>query len=327
MTSSSYKDINYADYEFTPATTVGGDMPTRRRRVGDRLKTARRLLFEATELSYDPELDIDWDAPLDSGKHWLAAHRLSLFGTQEWDMLSDAQRGELACRELVSLLSFVMDAQGALASLMFRDVIEGNTLADDYTRFQLASVRDISRNATMVGRLINKTGLELQPAPMAVQRLQRFGVPAIPHGPLGRGFILLLHKLIHQLMSELEADGLAQPVVRQVAKICVLVSRRQLEFAEDELYRAVDARKYLPAVWADVSLALLTVLATSLIVRPQVYAGVGLTPRKGRRAAARSENLRHRNSVLLRGYFDIAEDAGMFRTGAARAILRGRGLL
>lgn len=87
-------------------------MPTRRRRVGDRLKTARRLLFEATELSYDPELDIDWDAPLDSGKHWLAAHRLSLFGTQEWDTLSDAQRGELARRELVSLLSFVIDAQG-----------------------------------------------------------------------------------------------------------------------------------------------------------------------------------------------------------------------
>ncbi|MBN7560633.1 hypothetical protein I3U83_14850, partial [Mycobacteroides abscessus subsp. abscessus] len=105
------------------------------------------------------------------------------------------------------------------------------------------------------------------------------------------------------------------------------VSRRQLEFAEDELYRAVDARKYLPAAWADVSLALLTVLATSLIVRPQVYAGVDLTPRKGRRAAARSENLRHRNSILLRGYFDVAEDAGMFRTGAARAILRGRGLL
>ncbi|MGL5442744.1 MAG: diiron oxygenase, partial [[Mycobacterium] stephanolepidis] len=57
MTSSSYKDINYTDYEFGQATTVDGGVPTRRRRVGDRLKTARRLLFEATELSYDPELD------------------------------------------------------------------------------------------------------------------------------------------------------------------------------------------------------------------------------------------------------------------------------
>lgn len=327
MTSSSYKDINYADYTFTPATTVDGEIPARRRRVGDRLKTARRLLFEATELSYDPELDIDWDAPLDEAKHWLAARRVSLYGAPEWEALSMGQQEELARQELVSLLSFVVDAQGALASLMFRDVIEGNTLADDYTRFLLASVRDISRNATMVGRLINKTGLELQPAPMAVQRLQRFFVPLIPHGPLGRGFILLLHKLIHQLMCELEADEQVQPVVRQVAKICVLVGRRQLEFAEDELYRAVDARRYLPGAMADVSLALLTVLATSLIVRPQVYGSVGLARRAGRRAAARSENLRRRNTALLRRYFDVAEDAGMFRTGAARTILRDRGLL
>ncbi|MGH3725580.1 MAG: diiron oxygenase [Mycobacterium sp.] len=327
MTSNSYKDINYTEREFSPATTVEGGVPTRRRRVGDRLKTARRLLFEATELSYDPELDIDWDAPLDSGSHWLAAHRVSLYGTPEWDALSVEQRGELARQELVSLLSFVLDAQGALASLMFRDVIEGNTLADDYTRFLLASIRDISRNATMVGRLINKTGLELQPAPVAVHRLQRLFVPLIPHGPLGRGFILLLHKLIHQLMRELEADERAQPVVRQVAKICVLVSRRQLEFAEDDLYRAVDARRYLPWALADVSLALLTVLATSLIVRPQVYRSVGLSRRAGRRAAARSESARHRNEVLLHPYFEIAEDAGMLRTGSARAILRGRGLL
>lgn len=327
MTSSSYKDINYTDYDFSPATTVDGGVPARRRRVGDRLNTARRLLFEATELSYDPELDIDWDAPLDTGKHWLAAQRVSLYGTPQWDALSVDLRGELARQELVSLLSFVMDAQGALASLMFRDVIEGNTLTDDYTRFLLASVRDISRNATMVGRLINKTGLELQPAPMAVQRLQRFFVPLIPHGPLGRGFILLLHKLIHQMMYELEADEQAQPVVRQVAKICVLVSRRQLEFAEDELYRAVDTRRYLPAAWADTSLALLTVLATSLIVRPPVYRSVGLTERAGRRAAAQSENVRRRNGVLLRRYFDVAQDVGMFRTSAARAILGGRGLL
>lgn len=327
MTSSSYKDINYTDYEFSQATTVDGGVPTRRRRVGDRLKTARRLLFEATELSYDPELDIDWDAPLSSGMHWLAPHRVSLYGTPEWGALSVEQRDELARQELVSLLSFVVDAQGALASLMFRDVIEGNTLADDYTRFLLASVRDISRNATMVGRLINKTGLELAPAPMAVQRLQRFFVPLIPHGPLGRGFILLLHRLIHQLMSELEADEQAQPVVRQVAKICVLVGRRQLEFAEDELYRAVDARRYLPAAPADISVALLTVLATSLIVRPQVYRSVGLTERAGRRAAAQSENSRHRNQVLLRRYLDIAQDAGMFTTSAARSILGGRGLL
>ncbi|MUM18335.1 diiron oxygenase [Mycobacterium sp. CBMA271] len=326
MTSSSYKDINYANYEFTLATTVDGQAPTRRRRVGDRLKTARRLLLEATEFNYDPELDIDWDAPLESGRHWLAAHRVSLYGTPEWEALSDAQQGELARRELVGLLSFVVDAQGALASLMFRDVIEGNALADDYTRFLLASVGDISRNATMVGRLINKTGLELQPAPVAMQRLQRFCVPLIPHGPLGRGFILLLHRLIHQLMCELEADEQAQPVVRQVAKICVLVSRRQLEFAEDELYRAVDARRYLPGALADVSLAALTVLTTSSMVRSQAYVGVGLSPRKGRRAAARSENIRHRNAVLLQGYFDVAEGAGMFRTGTARAILGACGL-
>ncbi|MEU9805086.1 diiron oxygenase [Mycobacterium sp. NPDC050853] len=327
MTSSSYKDINYTNHEFSPATTVDGALPTRRRRVGDRINTARRLLLEAAELNYDPDLDIDWDAPLDSGMHWLAADHVSLYGTPEWDALSAGRQGELARQELVSLLSFVLDAQGALASMMFRDVIEGNTLTDDYTRFVLASVRDISRNATMVGRLINKTGLEFQPAPVIVQRLQRFLVPLIPHGPLGRGFIFLLNRLIHQSMRELEADELVEPVGRQVAKISVLVSRRQLEFAEDELYRAVDARRYLPPALADVSLALLTVLVTSLIVRPQAYRSVAMAPRVGRRAARRSGNSRRRNEVLLQRYFEVAQDAGMFRTAVARAILRSADLL
>lgn len=323
--SSSYKDINFTDRQFTPAKTVDGQEPRRRRRVGDRQQTAHRLLFEVSEFSYDPDLDIDWDAPLDADGYWLAPEKVSLFGSPEWRRLSTAQQRELARHELVSIISFITDAQGMLCMLKFRDVMEAPCMADDVTRFLLLSARTESRNATMMGRLANKTGLELYKFSPAVQRLAR-NIMLIPHGPMGRAFELLLQEVIDQLSRELAADQRGQRVVQQVGKIQAILGRRSVEFAEGELDRAVEARRYLPPALADVGLALLCVLVSRVIVNSQVYSQVGLTPRAGRRAARRSVGGR-RTKVLLRRYFEEAQEAGMFGSRASKAILRAGGLV
>ncbi len=57
--------------------------------VPDRDHTAGRLLRSSAEHSYDPEVEIDWDAPLADDRYFLPPHRSSLYGTALWDGLSE----------------------------------------------------------------------------------------------------------------------------------------------------------------------------------------------------------------------------------------------
>lgn len=54
--------------------------------------TAARLLTSSARNSYDPDLDIDWDAPLVEGKPFMPLERVSLYGTELWRTLSEQQR-------------------------------------------------------------------------------------------------------------------------------------------------------------------------------------------------------------------------------------------
>lgn len=92
----------------------------RRKTVGDRNRTAQRLLRSTAERSYDGEVDIDWDAPLDPEKQWIPEHRQSLYGTGLWDKLTQEQRDELGKHELVSVLSFGIYAEAGLSTMLLR---------------------------------------------------------------------------------------------------------------------------------------------------------------------------------------------------------------
>ncbi|MCW2656386.1 MAG: diiron oxygenase, partial [Jatrophihabitans sp.] len=71
-------------------------------------KTAGRLLGSSSKNSYDPELDIDWDAPVDGvygDLKFMPYERTSLYGTALWDRMTDPQRRELSRQELASVAS------------------------------------------------------------------------------------------------------------------------------------------------------------------------------------------------------------------------------
>src|SRR5882724_1719956 len=83
---------------------VGGAM-ARSLKVADREKTAERLLNSSADKFYDPEVDIDWAAPLAEDKYFIPAHRSSLYGTALWDGLTERQRIELTKHEVASVAS------------------------------------------------------------------------------------------------------------------------------------------------------------------------------------------------------------------------------
>jgi len=72
-------------------------------RVNDREATADRLLRSSLDHSYEPSIDIDWDAPLVDGAWGLPEHRVSLYGTELWEGLTDEQRRTLSIHEVSSV--------------------------------------------------------------------------------------------------------------------------------------------------------------------------------------------------------------------------------
>src|SRR4051794_4216748 len=83
--------------------------------------TAQRLLTASAKNSYDPEIDIDWEAPLAEGFAYLPPERVSLYGTPFWDVLSDEQRLELAKHEWASIVSIGLWTEIVLMQLLIRD--------------------------------------------------------------------------------------------------------------------------------------------------------------------------------------------------------------
>jgi len=66
-------------------------------------RTAERLLKSSSKNSYDPLLDIDWDAEVPDELAYLPMERVSLYGTALWDEMSEGQRRELSKLELMSV--------------------------------------------------------------------------------------------------------------------------------------------------------------------------------------------------------------------------------
>ena len=71
--------------------------------VNDREATAERLLRSSLDHSYEPGIDIDWEAPLADGTWGMPPHRVSLYGTELWETLTEEQRRTLSVHEVCSI--------------------------------------------------------------------------------------------------------------------------------------------------------------------------------------------------------------------------------
>ena len=62
-----------------------------------------RLLASSAKRSYDPLVDIDWDAPTPTDRYGLSPEWSSLYGTPLWDALTEEQRITLTTHEMCSI--------------------------------------------------------------------------------------------------------------------------------------------------------------------------------------------------------------------------------
>ena len=251
--------------------------------ISDRELTASRLLRASVDHSYDPEVEIDWDAPL-TDEHWFVPpHRSSLYGTELWDTLTEPQQITLTRHEVASIAALGIWFETILMQLLIRDYYRQDPTAA-HAQYALTEVADESRHSVMFGRMIEKLGTPVYGMTGFNNALGKW-IAATATGPRMYAAILIAEEILDALQREAATDERVQPLVRMVSRIHVVEESRHVRFAREELRRQVVQAGPARLAFDRMVIARAAYLTGSRLVSPLVYRSVGIDPAVGRRAA------------------------------------------
>jgi hypothetical protein len=249
----------------------------------DRDVTAERLLDSSMRNSYDPNVDVDWDAPLVEGKGFMPEERVSLFGTPMWDRLSEEQRLELSKHEIGSITSVGLWTEIVLMQLLTRYAADLDPRSP-HTHYALTEIGDETRHAIMFGKGIARLGLPAYGPPRIVRAPAKlFG--AVIGGPAMFASVLVVEETTDRLQRSMLDDDRIQPMIRMINRIHVVEEARHVRYAREELVRGM-AKLRGPALELHrLVTAVVAHTVVNVMVHPGVYKSVGLDPREARAAA------------------------------------------
>lgn len=249
-----------------------------------------RLLRGTARQSYDPDVDIDWDAPPVPGLWWMQPERMSLYGTRTWDRLTEEQRLELSKHEIGSMVSVGIWFEIVLMQLLLREAYANDPRAQR-TQYALTEVGDETRHTVMFGRALQTIGVPAYgPRPVALRLGKLAG---ILRGPSFYSATLIGEEPVDRMQREMMRDERIQPMSRMIARIHVTEEARHVTFARDELAKAVAQRRSRTTMRAHQALvAQVAYVTMRSLVHPDCYAAVGLDPMEARREALGNEHYR-----------------------------------
>lgn len=251
---------------------------------------ADRLLKSAARQSYDPEVDIDWDAEVVPGLHYMVPERMSLWGTEMFERLTPEQQVELSKHEIGSIASVGLWFEIILMQMLLRDVYHSDPRSER-THFELTEIADECRHSLMFGKALGRLGVPAYGPPKIIHRLGPL-YPTISRGAAAYASILIGEEPVDRLQREIMHDDRVQPIVRQISRIHVVEEARHVSFARDELKKELRGMSRLERTVAQTITAQGAYVMMRSLVNPQAYAAVGLDPREARKAALTNENYR-----------------------------------
>ncbi|AKU16316.1 AurF N-oxygenase family protein [Luteipulveratus mongoliensis] len=242
-----------------------------------------RLLTSSARHSYDPDVDLDWEAPFVEGKWFMQPERMSLYGTRTWDRLSEEQLIELSKHEVASIMSVGLWFEIVLMELMLRDIYDADPRADR-THYMLTEIADECRHSTMFGKAIERLGV---PAYGPQRRVHVMGrvMKAIGSGVSAYAGILVAEDILDRWQRELIKDERCQPMSRMVCRIHVLEEARHMTFAKEEIERQRPRLSGVRLAYHQAMLAQSVFAVSRSLVNAEAYAAVGLDPDAARREA------------------------------------------
>lgn len=263
---------------------------------------SERLLKGSVKKSYEPIVDIDWDAPLDPDKFYLPPRLVSLYGTPMWDEMTREQQIELSRQELVNTLSAGIWFENMLNQSLLRTILHEDPTSRS-THYKLTELGDETRHMVMFGKAIERIGAK----PIQPRRLHRYIINTLPL-IFQRGSMLWIAALIGEeifdsLQRQMMDDPELQPIIQRLMRIHVTEEARHIQFARDGARKRAQTMPRFNKLFMANFNGLGGYFFRFLFSNPIPYARVGLDPKRAR-AIARSSP--HRHEMQTAGFAPLA---------------------
>jgi predicted nucleic acid-binding protein len=290
----------------------------------DRELTAARLLRSSAERSYDPGVEIDWDAGLVPGLWFAPPERSSLYGTALWDRLTEEQRITLTRHEVASIAGLGVWFETILMQLLVREYYRQDPTAA-HAQYALTEIADECRHSVMFGRMIARLECPVY-RPDRVNAALGKWIAATGRGPRMYAAILIAEEVLDTFQREAAADERVQPLVRMVSRIHVVEEARHVRYAREELARQIRTASTARLGFDRMMIARTAYLVGTRLVHQDVYRCVGIDPETGRRAARANPHYRDSLRWAAQRVVGYLGDLGLIG-GAGTALWRRSGLL
>ncbi len=289
--------------------TLPADAPRTPTRATDRQELSTRLLGSAARTSFDPTVDVDWDAPIPEDLYGLSPEWSSLYGTPLWDGLTEAQRVTLTIHEYCSISGVGIWFECLLMQLVLKDVY-GDDPSQPHVQWALTEIADECRHSVMFARTAQTFGAPSYQPPPSILKLGK-AFAARGSGPAAYAAILVAEEILDIFQRDLMRDERVQPLTRATSRIHVVEEARHMRFARDEVARRTPQLGFLALRRHRTVVASVAAIVADNLVQPQVYASVGLDPAEAKAAARANGHHRAKLRDASSGLVSFLREVGL----------------
>jgi len=301
----------------TDAASQSGKRPV------DREALSARLLGSAAKKSYDPVVDIDWAAPIPEDLYGLSPEWSTLYGTPMWESLTEEQRVTLTIHEYCSISGVGIWFECLLMQLVLKDIY-GEDPAQPHVQWALTEIADECRHSVMFARTAEKFGAPSYQPPAGILKLGKAFVARFD-GPAAYAAILVAEEILDIFQRDLMKDERVQPLTRATSQIHVVEEARHMRFAREEIARRTPELSTWQLRRHRTGVATVAAIVAENLVQPEVYASVGLDPKKAKAAARANAHYVDKLRDASTGLVAFLRDVGL--VGGASELLWKRAKL
>src|SRR3954451_4061144 len=195
---------------------------------------SRQLVAASERTTLDPFVEIDWDAPIDDSAFHLPPELLPLYGTGEWDRMTEAERIAYSRHETAALCGAGIWFENVLMQVVLRHLAE-LPVTDPAHRFLLVEVADECRHSAMFGEYIRRANTPAYRPALPGSVLSDGDSDADERRTVSYLLILAVEELLDHMKPGTMRDERVHPTSRAMARLHVLEEARHVSFAKTYL--------------------------------------------------------------------------------------------